>query len=350
MTADGVQALPTLLASRGRGRPGATDICSSGQDACAAAAAELGKKARPPLLHEDSAVAAEVRVRNTFIDTAEARSASLERFYREREVRTCPSNHIGRIRDSLYQVVVDSPEVEAFPAEEQYAFGESPCGLQWDRCFVRSPAAAVSKPQGWLASTSPGVVRQTPGTDNYQALPCQPSHYAPAQPCYATGSALLGTAQAARPLADASVRCRTAVSGAPVSSAEVVAARPRATAASMILGLVEECPRARPCATARMPSSASSKPVPAFAPAAAAPCAPPLGPAPGSAALPSLGSALHGSGGCRPCAFFHGVGCENGAICSFCHLCEAGERQRRRKERSEEKRAARSQGLGPSSE
>lgn len=52
----------------------------------------------------------------------------------------------------------------------------------------------------------------------------------------------------------------------------------------------------------------------------------------GSADCPSLGSALHRFGACKPCAFVsHGV-CRNDVNCEFCHLCEPGEKKRRRKE------------------
>jgi hypothetical protein len=50
-----------------------------------------------------------------------------------------------------------------------------------------------------------------------------------------------------------------------------------------------------------------------------------------SGQLPSLGSALHSSGLCKPCAFLHTKGCENQTTCSFCHLCEPGEKKRRQK-------------------
>lgn len=41
--------------------------------------------------------------------------------------------------------------------------------------------------------------------------------------------------------------------------------------------------------------------------------------------LLSVGSALHSTGGCRPCAWFwKEVGCQNGASCSYCHLCSEG--------------------------
>lgn len=57
----------------------------------------------------------------------------------------------------------------------------------------------------------------------------------------------------------------------------------------------------------------------------------PSEPAPGSAELPSVGSKGHGSGECKPCAFLHVKGCDNGAMCKFCHLCDAGEKKRRQK-------------------
>lgn len=51
--------------------------------------------------------------------------------------------------------------------------------------------------------------------------------------------------------------------------------------------------------------------------------------------LPSIGSAEHCLGTCRPCAFFHAKGCSNGVNCIYCHLCDAGEKKRRMKEKRE---------------
>jgi len=55
----------------------------------------------------------------------------------------------------------------------------------------------------------------------------------------------------------------------------------------------------------------------------------------GSETLPTVGSAGHRIGKCKPCAFLHKKGCLNGTACPFCHLCEEGEKQRRQKERAE---------------
>jgi len=45
----------------------------------------------------------------------------------------------------------------------------------------------------------------------------------------------------------------------------------------------------------------------------------------------SIGSVGHEWGLCKPCAFFPKRGCNLGASCFFCHLCNAGERKRRKK-------------------
>jgi hypothetical protein len=56
--------------------------------------------------------------------------------------------------------------------------------------------------------------------------------------------------------------------------------------------------------------------------------------------FPSVGSAGHAKGRCKPCAFFHVKGCENGTLCKFCHLCDPGEKKRRAKDKLMKKRKA----------
>lgn len=60
----------------------------------------------------------------------------------------------------------------------------------------------------------------------------------------------------------------------------------------------------------------------------------------GSEQLPSIGSASHHLGGCRPCAFFHTRGCGNAEGCPFCHLCESGEKKRRLRDKRIARRAS----------
>lgn len=58
-----------------------------------------------------------------------------------------------------------------------------------------------------------------------------------------------------------------------------------------------------------------------------------VSPAPQSSELPSVGSAGHYAGDCRPCAFMHAKGCSSGRDCTFCHICDVGEKKRRQKEK-----------------
>ena len=51
--------------------------------------------------------------------------------------------------------------------------------------------------------------------------------------------------------------------------------------------------------------------------------------------VPSVGSASHGTGQCKPCAFHHTKGCACGTMCTFCHLCLPGEKKRRQKEKQQ---------------
>eukprot|EP00927_Polykrikos_kofoidii_P027053 TRINITY_DN23946_c0_g1_i1.p1 TRINITY_DN23946_c0_g1~~TRINITY_DN23946_c0_g1_i1.p1 ORF type:complete len:395 (+),score=67.50 TRINITY_DN23946_c0_g1_i1:114-1187(+) len=66
---------------------------------------------------------------------------------------------------------------------------------------------------------------------------------------------------------------------------------------------------------------------------------------PGSAEMPTVGSKDHFNGNCKPCAFLHTRGCNNGVNCSFCHLCDENERKRRQKMKKEQKQERRQQPL-----
>mmetsp|Transcript_10416 Transcript_10416/g.31614 ORF Transcript_10416/g.31614 Transcript_10416/m.31614 type:complete len:332 (-) Transcript_10416:346-1341(-) len=64
--------------------------------------------------------------------------------------------------------------------------------------------------------------------------------------------------------------------------------------------------------------------------------------------LPSIGSAGHFVGECKPCAFVQ-KGCMSGVECKFCHLCECGEKKRRKKEKVAMRREANKYRLAQSS-
>lgn len=56
-------------------------------------------------------------------------------------------------------------------------------------------------------------------------------------------------------------------------------------------------------------------------------------------AFPNPGSSLHGTGSCRPCAWFWKTqGCANGSDCRHCHLCAEGEIKARRKSKASTQR------------
>jgi len=49
---------------------------------------------------------------------------------------------------------------------------------------------------------------------------------------------------------------------------------------------------------------------------------------------PSLGSSMHGTGTCTPCAWFWKTdGCLNAKDCRYCHLCPEGELKKRKKQK-----------------
>jgi hypothetical protein len=55
---------------------------------------------------------------------------------------------------------------------------------------------------------------------------------------------------------------------------------------------------------------------------------------PATRAMPSAGASLHGSGKCKPCAWFwKPLSCKWGAACGHCHMCPEGELRIRKKQR-----------------
>lgn len=67
------------------------------------------------------------------------------------------------------------------------------------------------------------------------------------------------------------------------------------------------------------------KPVLELEKALSAPC--------GSPACPSIGSARHHLGFCKPCDFMYRTTCRAGYSCNFCHLCGPDENKLRKKQR-----------------
>lgn len=261
--------------------------------------------------------AALFQVRNTFIDTCAIRSPSVEEFFREREVHTAPSRQIGQLR-GLFQ---DPPEAEAPPAE---APRDVP---PWRR---RAVAA---------------------GRDRVKAAPCG---------AISAGSSIDTTASDGRTPPSVPPRIRLAdavmgagdpepIPGAPSGSLQL----PAQFHSSQVPPYVEPLSLLSVIGSPMVPyvQMAENPFQPQFESASAGfargpppaspapPVAPPAAPAPGSADVPTIGSAAHGTGRCKPCAFVHAAGCSNGVACQFCHLCDAGEKKRRRKEKLEARKA-----------
>lgn len=102
---------------------------------------------------------------------------------------------------------------------------------------------------------------------------------------------------------------------------------------SLAGGLPNCCPSPSP--TPPLPQDVGDSKTDAFSPGSPPVWQPTLVP---PSQLPSKGSAGHAVGTCKPCAFQHTKGCENGEECSFCHLCSPEELKRRRKDKLEMRR------------
>lgn len=207
-------------------------------------------------------------VRNTFVDLSD--EPSLQQWYKDiRGIRSCPASEHGDDDRSAY-VGADADEDEAWQTPEP-----SP-----RFCNEENPQLAASP----CNATQPGKSR-TPlksGASPYRPIPaarpsCSTTYYAMPPPVGTAGRFLVAEYQ--RRVQASRLH---SVQDQPTCLADLKATRP----CHMSPGL-------------------------------------------GSEALPSIGSAAHAAGECRPCAFFHKNRCVTGRTCLFCHLCDSGERKRR---------------------
>jgi len=362
--ATAARALPTLLTSRARLPE--VDKSRSG--------ASLVER---PLRKLPEVYVLGVHVRNTFIETSMELSPSVETFFREREVSTCPSSHIGRLRGLFEEISLESTDgnndlQRARDADEAAWDAGVPDGdLEKKEPVVLSLAEALGEPiQPMTIGTGQGRSGCQRAHAQASALACEERYVAacstlqqheevpwcetPTSPagflnsCFPkrAGQQMLeavpDTGAAALP---------SSVGRAPSSGTPGMLVSSRVQTAPVPAPL-QACGAGRPDLAPPHPSSGGergSEALPVF-PAALEPRAVPAlpeHPAPGSPELPSLGSAGHAAGDCKPCAFFHTAGCANGLACQFCHLCEPGEKKRRRKEKIEALRAARKSSGAP---
>jgi len=217
-----------------------------------------------------------VRVQNTFIHVASPTPDSLERV-----AQSCPSTHIGRLRDVFNEERGDESAKQVLCLEEVLfeSMPSTPEPLQLGGMGV--PPCAMSPEK--LSQARCELEWPTPGMLQEMGFPGQaPLAGHPDMNCWPMPPPQLGNYQ------------------------HQMALPPQP-----------------------MPFSGSVLQPNVFPVEAMLPM--PSEPAPGSAELPSVGSKGHGNGECKPCAFLHVKGCDNGAMCKFCHICDAGEKKRRQK-------------------
>lgn len=310
------------------------------------------------------------RVRNTFIDTSAERSPSLEPFYRERRVSTCPSSHMGRLRNALMELVADLDEEgcafrrEASPSSvvtcdtETTLLPGSP-GLESEAtCWSVFDGKSAEQARGQLDCALPhqrctltiSLADALDQAESPDRVACS-AHSAWAEPAPMNGPALTafcggcGDVTGAVPYLQATYFQATAddrhnymLGFAERLPADGLAAKqevlPQLKDGATVLSAASTQGLAplllMPCGDVSI-----AFPVPGCASQGAGWAAAPV-----CEALPSLGSAAHRAGQCKPCAFFDTSGCENGAACRFCHLCDAETRRQRRKDKKESRRQA----------
>mmetsp|Transcript_43219 Transcript_43219/g.87114 ORF Transcript_43219/g.87114 Transcript_43219/m.87114 type:complete len:389 (+) Transcript_43219:116-1282(+) len=192
-------------------------------------------------------------VKNTFIDTNIGRPFSIDGFYEERQVRSCPTS-------ALY-------------------------------------ATAEEEGVGDASSAAGGLTAELPELEN-------------------GGSLFAGSTPEGMPVLP---QCQPL--GFPMSIPLPPAEPPVLPAGLAFL----EAPTVPPAAPAALPACAPAAPVLLLSDALEATAL-------GYQALPSVGSADHRLGTCKPCAHTYSAqGCKNGVQCPFCHLCPPGELKRQQK-------------------
>mmetsp|Transcript_43217 Transcript_43217/g.87107 ORF Transcript_43217/g.87107 Transcript_43217/m.87107 type:complete len:412 (+) Transcript_43217:116-1351(+) len=215
-------------------------------------------------------------VKNTFIDTDIGRPFSIDGFYEERQLRSCPGS-------ALFGPPEDCQEFEssgwAFPVSTPE------CTPLLPYCQPRGmPFSIPLPPPESLLSTPP------PRAAGIPLLPAEPLLSAPP------------------PRVE------------PLSSIPLPPAEPPVLPAELAF---QEAPTAPPAVPA--PASAPAAPVLLLSDALEAAAS-------GAPALPSAGSSDHRLGTCKPCAHAYSTkGCRNGADCTFCHLCPPGELKRQQR-------------------
>lgn len=249
---------------------------------------------------------ADIPVKNTFIDITSPSLLSPWGSMVKRSALTCPGSRVGCLASYLQDS--DATELTASPCGQSSLVHSRPL----TPCTIQTPVAESLSQYSWHAFFEPG---------------CQHVMHTGSEPLPCT---------VPLSLSEQHVRNRT-LPPSPVRLAD-------------LLDVPVDVPGLRPPLSPDRsvwynPVQPAWTSAPMVLPAPTVP-PPPPGPALGSPELPSVGSSGHAKGSCRPCAFLHTKGCDNGLACTFCHLCEPGERKRRQKEKLQQRRAAQQARLG----
>lgn len=355
------------------------------------------------------------RVRNTFIDVGDE-EPSLERFYRDRAIQSCPGSHVGRLEELFGRTTYEetlSEEPSRKLLQDQHSNVSAPVKEIASSSFVTKPVIRLSDAlaagyvlsprctseqklhltgeipsftfdnygkeqhqnhndhdtllervqhsfraagpeislQGSYHTTSRSICGHN--SDSLFSSPPAPHHFGhmfngstPPPPASQFGASLFSRPSDAHhhcfypdSLERQNTNLYTVGSHQAAHSNQFRMYDMNAPVVESNLSLTEPLPTVNPGLGWYVNQNAQQPPLfPAPATAAPSCFAPivspaPTEPAPGSEELPSVGSSGHSAGQCKPCAFLHTKGCENGAICRFCHLCGAGEKKRRQKEK-----------------
>jgi hypothetical protein len=233
----------------------------------------------------ESDYAAPLIVKNTFIGTNVVRPLSLQEFYEERQTQSCPASGIGL-----------PPGLEELLEPEDAA------------------AKLVEAEQSWLKTPPPSWLEASASCE----VPWATDHLLPAGlldlPMDLQPWQFLPVPPQQPPVLD--VRCLSQFSPAP----------PHAPRQALVLDLQAAL------------GSTFNAPEQQWVPDQ------PTERQLGSPECPTVGSQGHWFGACKPCAFLYTKGCANGALCTFCHLCDSDEKKRRAKDKRAGLRSLRQRG------
>merc|ERR1719253_1114079 len=284
-----------------------------------------------------------VCIKNTFLDTAERRSPSLEDFYRERGVRTCPGVSVGRLRGLFGEREAAPPDALEGGVLHQPEPSRGRTVVSLADSLVEGPLRP--HPSGPDMNGVPQAVQYASRSHEIQQAmqPSPGAHMAVAPE--------VPYVQSMAYVEDYGFTCPSTSGAIPIDYGFACQALQPQQLEQGHYGAAQQCDYvphqqfalpgayeqqymmpAAPSPALALPLSCGNEAAltAGVGPVQAMPL-PPAGPALGTEELPSMGSQGHALGTCKPCAFLHTKGCENGLSCQFCHLCESGEKKRRRK-------------------